>query len=161
MKILGIDPGTARLGYGIIETRPSLKYVDCGVFEPQTKDSGMRLMGIAKKLNDLIDRHNPKFAAVERLYFSTNKKTALSVAEARGVILLTLTQRKVGVIEFTPNQVKSLVTGWGKSDKKSIEQAVGVTIRLPKGLKVLDDATDALALALCGSFSIKADGDRG
>lgn len=161
MKILGIDPGTARLGYGVIETKPSLSYVECGVFEPKTQDGGLRLKLIAKKLNDLIGKHKPDYAVVERLYFSTNKKTALSVAEARGVILLTLTQRKIKVIEFTPNQVKSLVTGWGRSDKKSIERAVGVTIRLPKGAKILDDATDALALALCGSFSVKMLNRRG
>lgn len=161
MKILGIDPGTARLGYGIIEVNPSTQYVDCGVFEPKTTDSGMRLKLIAEKLNSLIDSHRPDYAVVERLYFSTNKKTALSVAEARGVILLTLTQRKIRVMEFTPNQVKSLVTGWGRSDKKGIERAVGITIKLPKGVKILDDATDALALALCGSFSVKGASKRG
>lgn len=161
MKILGIDPGTARLGYGIIETKPSLQYVDCGVFEPKTKDSSVRLKLIAEKLNILIDQNKPEYGIVERLYFSTNKKTALSVAEARGVILLVLAQRKVSVIEFTPNQVKSMVTGWGRSDKKNVEQAVKVTIKLPKGAKMIDDATDALALALCGSFSIKMTNKRG
>jgi crossover junction endodeoxyribonuclease RuvC len=161
MKILGIDPGTTRLGYGIIETHPSLQYITCGVFEPKTSASGLRLKFMVENLNKLIDRYKPDYAVVERLYFSTNKKTALSVAEARGVILLTLVQRKVPFIEFTPNQVKSLVTGWGNSDKKSIERAVDITIKLPKGLKVPDDATDALALALCGSFSIKAMGKRG
>jgi crossover junction endodeoxyribonuclease RuvC len=161
MKILGIDPGTARLGYGVIETKPSLQYVDCGAFEPRTSDSGLRLKFISDELSKLIIRYKPEYAVVERLYFSTNKKTALSVAEARGVILLTLTQKKIKIIEFTPNQVKSLVSGWGRSDKKSIERAVGVTIKLPNGVKILDDATDALALALCGSFTVKALDQRG
>ena len=161
MRILGIDPGTARLGYGIIETSPSLKYINCGVIEPKISDSVLRLKSLAENLNKLIDHYKPDCAAVERLYFSTNKKTALSVAEARGVILLTLSQRGVSITEFTPNQVKLLVTGWGRGDKKSVEQAVNLTIKLPKGLKVLDDATDALALALCGSFSIKTKRNRG
>ncbi|MCL4405447.1 MAG: crossover junction endodeoxyribonuclease RuvC [Patescibacteria group bacterium] len=160
MKILGIDPGTARLGYGLIETKPSLQYIDCGVFEPRTPDSGQRLKLVSDKLVELINKHKPRLAVVEGLYFSTNKKTALSVAEARGVIILTLTQKKVPLMEFTPNQVKSLVTGWGRSDKKNVELAVGMTIRLPQNLKVHDDAMDALALALCGSFSMRTVGKR-
>ena len=112
-------------------------------------------------MSRLIDQYNPKYAAVERLYFSTNKKTALSVAEARGVIILTLTQKRVPIVEFTPNQVKSLITGWGRSDKKGIARAVDITLSLPKRSNILDDATDALALALCGYFEMKQNGKRG
>lgn len=160
MKILGVDPGTTRVGYGIIELGSQPAYVDCGVFEPPFSASGLRLRFMADKLEQLIELHKPACAAVEKLYFSTNKKTALSVAEARGVILLTLTRNKIPIIEFAPNQVKSMVAGWGKSDKKGISKAVNITLRIPDSPNILDDATDALALALCGYFEIKA-GNKG
>jgi crossover junction endodeoxyribonuclease RuvC len=158
MKILGIDPGTARLGYGIIKTGPVLRYVDCGVIKPGMADHTLRLKILATRLDRVIDRHRPDRAAVEKLYFSTNKTTALAVAEARGVILLTLAKRRVPIWEFTPNQVKLLVAGWGRSDKRAVERAVRMTLNLPKSLRLVDDAADALALALCGAFVRRARG---
>lgn len=155
MRILGIDPGTTRLGYGIIDADPTPKYVRCGVLEPTEKGSAERLEFLFDNINRLIEKYKPDCAVVEKLYFSTNKTTAIAVAEARGVILLALKSKNVPITEFTPNQVKSLVTGWGKSDKKSIQRGVELTIKLPNDLKVLDDAMDALALALCGCFTMR------
>jgi len=155
MIILGLDPGTTRLGYGVIKTGPGIKYVNCGVIEPRTSGRAARLMFLSKKLNGIIDRYQPDCAAVEKLYFSKNKITALAVAEARGVILLTLAEHGVMIKEFAPNEVKKLVAGWGRSDKRGVEKAVKITLGLPRGLRVLDDATDALALALCGAFTRK------
>lgn len=157
MIILGLDPGTTRMGYGIIKTDPGIKYVSCGVIEPSTKNRAERLKFISERLDKLILRYKPNMSAVEKIYFSTNKKTAISVAEARGVILLTLAKRRIPIKEFTPNEVKKLVAGWGRSDKRAVEYAVGMTLKLPSGIKILDDATDALALALCGSFTRRAD----
>ncbi len=152
MTILGLDPGTTRLGYGVIKTAPGFKYIDCGVIQPETTDRALRLRFISRRLNKLIDRHRPAAAVVEKLYFSKNKTTALAVAEARGVMLLILAGRAIPIMEFTPNEVKKLVAGWGRSDKRGVAQAVKMTLKLPRGLRVMDDATDALALALCGAF---------
>ncbi len=158
MIILGLDPGTTRLGYGLIKTSPGIKYLDCGVIEPATKDRSGRLKFLSGKLKNLIGRYQPDLAAVEKLYFSTNKTTAFAVAEARGVILLTLAEHGVRVVEFTPNEVKKMVAGWGRSDKIGVAKGVKMTLKLPKGMKVLDDATDALALALSGAFTSRVRG---
>ena len=156
MIILGLDPGTTRLGYGIIKTGTGgTKYLSCGVIEPGVKDRTERLKFLHTGLIKLIKEYKPDAAVVEKLYFSNNKTTALSVAEARGVILLTLAIYNISITEFTPNEVKKMVAGWGRSDKHGVELAVKISLSLPKDFKVLDDATDALALALSGSFMNK------
>jgi crossover junction endodeoxyribonuclease RuvC len=152
MIILGLDPGTTRLGYGIIKTDPGIKYINCGVIQPRIAGRAARLAFLSKKLNSIINRYKPDCAAVEKLYFSKNKLTAIAVAEARGIILLALAKHGVIIKEFAPNEVKKLVAGWGKSDKRGVEKAVKITLGLPREFSVLDDAIDALALALCGAF---------
>ena len=151
MVILGLDPGTSRIGYGIIEKDGhSLKYLTCGVFEINDLEKGKKLERLEKKLTGLIKKSRPQLAVVDSLFFSKNKKTAIAVAEARGVILLTLTKQKVKFMEVTPNEAKLTVSGWGGSGKEAVKKAVFLVLKVKK-FKVLDDATDALALAVAGA----------
>ncbi len=152
MVILGLDPGTSRIGYGIIEKEgQSLRYLDCGVFEIKDSGGGEKLEKLEKLLLRLIKKYRPGLAVVESLFFSKNKKTAIAVAEARGVILLSLAKQKIGFLEVTPNEAKATVSGWGGSGKEAVKKAVFLLLKIRK-MKVLDDATDALAIAITGAI---------
>ncbi|HUY69699.1 MAG TPA: crossover junction endodeoxyribonuclease RuvC [Candidatus Tyrphobacter sp.] len=155
MIILGLDPGTNRIGYGLIrKTGTELKLLNFGTLEIKEKSPGERLVRLAASLQKIINVHKPQVAAVESRFFFKNKKTALPVAEARGVILLTLQKNELSFLEFSPREVKSLVTGWGGSDKKSVQKIVALTLGV-KSLRGYDDASDALAIAIAASFKIK------
>ena len=148
--ILGIDPGTTRIGYGVIKKAGgALKSLDYGVIEPGKGDS--RFRNLETKLNLLIKKYKPQIAGVEKIFFSKNKKTAISVAEYRGIILFILNKNVVKTLEFTPNDIKSAVTGSGKSDKKIVSRYVCLTLGLRRVLGY-DDAADALAIAIRASF---------
>ena len=148
--ILGIDPGTTRIGYGVIKKAGgALKSLDYGVIEPGRGDS--RFRNLETKLNFLIKKYKPQIAGVEKIFFSKNKKTAISVAEYRGIILFILNKNAVKTLEFTPNDIKSAVTGSGKSDKKIVSRYVCLTLGLRRVLGY-DDAADALAIAIRASF---------
>lgn len=154
MIILGLDPGTNRIGYGLIrKTGTKLELLSFGTLEIKEKSPGERLVWLADSLQKIIKAYEPQTAAVESLFFFKNKKTALPVAEARGVILLTLQKNKLSFLEFSPREVKSLVTGWGGSDKKSVQKIVALTLGF-KSLGGHDDASDALAIAIAASFKI-------
>ena len=152
MIVLGIDPGFGRMGFGCISVIKGKTIVlDYGVVTTSGKDAfGERLVQLADDLDELIRTHKPDRMAVEKLYFTKNAKTAMQVAEARGVILLCAARRKVPVVEFTPSQVKSAVAGDGKADKKGMQKMVTHILALKRAPK-LDDAADALALALCAA----------
>ncbi|MCL5006553.1 MAG: crossover junction endodeoxyribonuclease RuvC [Patescibacteria group bacterium] len=152
MVIIGLDPGTSRIGYGVIEkSGHNLKYLECGVFEIEGAAKGEKLQELEFSLNKIIGKYRPGLATVESLFFVKNKKTAIAVAEARGVILLSLSKKKIRTTEVTPKEAKLAVSGWGGSDKKAIKKAVCLVLRI-KDIKVLDDATDALAIAIAGSL---------
>lgn len=153
MVILGIDPGLATTGYAVIskERGGKLNSLDWGIIETnKTASFSHRLETIARDLNRLISRHRPDAAAVESLFFATNQKTALQVAQARGVILLTLQQKKIRLIEFTPLQIKSQITNYGHASKQQMQSMVKRLLGL-KSIPRPDDAADALALAICGA----------
>jgi len=155
MIILGIDPGTTIIGYGIIEkNNNSLKLIDYGVIKTEKISQSEKISIINKELNKIIKKYNPAVAGIETLFFSTNKKTALAVAEARGAIMLTLKQNSIPVREFSPNNIKATVSGYGKSDKKSMEKVVSLSLGI-KESDLPDDAFDALAVALRTSFDIQ------
>jgi crossover junction endodeoxyribonuclease RuvC len=148
--ILGIDPGTAALGYGIIErTGPRLRAVDfgCHVTSP---DAGLpeRLESIHSFLRDLIALHRPAMVGVERLFFSRNAQTAFAVGQARGVVLLAAAQARLPVREATPNEVKVAVAGYGAADKEQVGRMVSLVLSLDAP-PTPDDAADALAVAIC------------
>lgn len=147
MITLGIDPGFARCGYAFIESKNSVyKIVDCGLIETfQSMEYNQRLKKIYEELNNLIIKYKPENAAIEELFFSKNSKTALKVAEARGIIILALTINNIDFKEYKPKEVKSQITGNGNANK----DAVIKMINLFTGSKIIqDDTADAVAIAL-------------
>ncbi len=149
MVILGIDPGYATVGFGVIKIENGRNMpVDYGVITtPKTVSLTKRLEMIAKGIEDLIEKYNPDAFALEELFFQNNQKTAIAVAEARGVILLTAIKKLGEIYEYTPMQIKQAMTGYGKADKKQMQQVVKLFLGL-KDIPKPDDAADALAIAL-------------
>ena len=150
MIILGIDPGIAIVGYGVVEyTKGKFRLIAMGSIEtPAGIDVEERLQMVYDDMCELIDTYRPDEMAIEELFFNTNQKTAIAVAEARGVILLAAVQRKVPISEYTPLQVKQSVVGYGRAEKKQVISLVGMILGMENGPK-LDDTADALALAIC------------
>jgi crossover junction endodeoxyribonuclease RuvC len=149
MRILGIDPGTGILGFGIIEVdRGKSKLVDAGVIRtPVHQPLAERLVTIHDELAELMNMHELHAMSVEKLFFSQNVTTAISVSHARGVVLLLGQQRGVPIFEYTPLQIKQTITGYGRADKKQIQEMVRVMLGLNEVPKP-DDCADALAAAL-------------
>jgi crossover junction endodeoxyribonuclease RuvC len=158
MRILGIDPGTGLLGFGVIEVSKSGKpqLVDAGVIRtPVKEDDAVRLQTIFEELTDIIAQNKPEQMAVEKLYFAQNVTTAMTVAQARGVALLAGQIAGLEIGEYTPLQIKQAVTGYGRADKKQMIEMVHILLGLkPKTIKV-DDCADALATAICHSMTSK------
>lgn len=151
MIVLGVDPGTAITGFGIIEesSSQSLNLVDCGVIRtPSTDTDSDRLRLLFQELSEIIRLHKPDCAAVEKLYFQQNVTTAMSVGQARGVILLALAQNEVEVSEYSPLEVKLSVAGYGRADKQQIQRMVATLLSL-KEPPSPDDVADALAVGIC------------
>lgn len=150
MLILGIDPGYAIVGWGVVRyERGRFVPMDFGaVTTPAGMPFGQRLAMIYRDLNEILERHHPDAAAVEKLYFQSNKTTAIDVAQARGVTMLALEQHGVPVFEYTPMQVKSAVTGYGQAQKPQVMEMIKRLLRLREVPKP-DDTADALAIAIC------------
>lgn len=149
MRILGIDPGTGILGFGVIEAAGKrAQLVDAGVIRtPIHEDDAIRLQTIYEELTDIITATNPTVMSVEKLFFARNVTTAMTVAQARGVVLLCGKQADLTIFEYTPMQIKQAITGYGKADKKQMQEMVRVLLGLQEVPKP-DDAADALAAAL-------------
>ncbi len=155
MRYLGIDPGTTIIGYGVIEgDGNSLRPLTWGVFRNSGADPMADKQATATALANLITTYKPQSAGVERLFFMNNAKTAMAVAEMRGIIMLTLAQHGVPVVEFTPQQVKRGVCGNGQAKKPQVQDMVRMLLRIKEKITP-DDAADALALALCCSTAQK------
>ncbi len=154
MKIMGLDPGTARVGWGIIDhTRGKTTALAFGcITTPAGQIPEKRLATIYAEVKKLLALHTPDCVSVEQLFFSTNVTTAFAVGEARGVILLAAGQAKIPVHSYTPQTVKQTVTGSGRADKKQVQKMTTLTLRLPK-IPTPDDTADALAIALTHAFS--------
>lgn len=150
MIILGVDPGTAITGYGIINVEGNkIHPLNYGCIYTETKNSSeIRLRIIFEKLTAIIEKYQPDEMAVEELFFNKNVRTALSVGQARGVILLAGAQKNIPVNEYTPLQVKQSVVGYGRAHKQQVQQMVKVFLNLQEIPKP-DDAADALAIAIC------------
>lgn len=157
MIILGIDPGTATTGYGVIASSPK-KPVQCVTYgcitTAKEKPAGERLAILEKGLKLILSEYKPDAVVVERLYFFKNLKSAMPVSEARGVILLTVAKKKLPIFELTPLQVKMAITGYGRAEKKQMQRMVQQTLRLNQIPKP-DDAADALGLAIAGILLTK------
>ena len=155
MIILGIDPGLATLGFGVIEkdARGNCRAIDCGVLTtPKEEGLPVRLAMLEEGLQRLLDQYRPDEIAMEELFFSKNITTGIAVAHARGVALLTCVKRCGKLYEYTPMQIKQALTGYGKADKKQIQTVVASLLKL-KSVPKPDDAADALGIALCHAFT--------
>lgn len=155
MIILGIDPGTATTGFGIIKSsKKQLTCIEYGIIETSSKlNMGERLKILNKSLEKIITFHKPEIAAVESLYFFKNLKTALPVSQARGVILLSFSNKNVPIKEFTPLQAKTAVAGYGRASKDQVQKMIRNILNLEKVPKP-DDAADALAIAVCCAYHL-------
>lgn len=155
MIILGIDPGIATLGYGVIEkdARGNFRAIDCGVVvTPKEESLPVRLAMLEEGVQKVLEKYRPDEVAMEELFFSKNITTGIAVAHARGVALLTCVKACGKLYEYTPMQIKQALTGYGKADKKQIQSVVTSLLRL-NAVPKPDDAADALAIALCHGFS--------
>ena len=150
MRVLGIDCGSARTGYGIIESDGGEhRLVTWGVIRTNTKwPFERRLLEIASGLRRLIREHTPETAAVEDVFYSANVKTALKLAHVRGVALLSIAEAGIGLAEYSPLEVKTSVVGYGRAEKCQVQSMVRSLLRLPETIES-EDACDALAVAVC------------
>ncbi|HET9910918.1 MAG TPA: crossover junction endodeoxyribonuclease RuvC [Anaerolineales bacterium] len=147
---LGIDPGTATTGYGLVRLAPDggLVAVNYGVIlTPKDATAPARLVMLYDQLRALINEHHPEVAAVEKLFFSRNVTTALAVGQARGVVMLCLEQAGIAAFEYTPNEIKQAVAGYGSAQKRQVQEMVRALLALDSIPKP-DDAADALAIAI-------------
>ena len=147
---LGIDPGTATTGYGLVRLLPDgeLVAVKYGVIlTPKEASASARLVMLYDQLRDLLQEHAPDTSAVEKLFFQSNVKTALAVGQARGVVMLSLQQAGLEIFEYTPNEVKQAVAGFGGADKRQVQDMVRALLQL-ESIPKPDDAADALAIAI-------------
>lgn len=156
MRIIGIDPGTGILGFGVIEaSRGQAQLVDAGVIRtPVKEDDAVRLQTIFEELTDIIASAKPTQMAVEKLFFAQNVTTAMTVAQARGVVLLCGMQAGLQIFEYTPLQIKQALTGYGRAEKKQIQEMVRVVLQL-KEVPKPDDCADALAAAITHSMTMR------
>jgi crossover junction endodeoxyribonuclease RuvC len=156
MRIIGIDPGTGILGFGVIEVQGSKNIlVDAGVIRtPVKEDDAVRLQTIYDEISDIIAQTKPQEMAVEKLFFAQNVTTAMTVAQARGVILLAGMQAGLTIGEYTPLQIKQALTGYGRAEKKQMQEMVRVMLGL-RDIPQPDDCADALAAALTHAAQIK------
>ncbi len=155
MFVLGIDPGTAALGYGIVERNGSLRAVDFGcLVTGAERPLPDRLLAIHDLVRDLIELHGPDVLAIERVYFSRNVQTAFAVGQARGVVLLAAAEHGVPVREATPSEVKAAVAGYGAADKEQVARMVQLLLGM-SALPTPDDAADALAIGIWAAHRIR------
>jgi crossover junction endodeoxyribonuclease RuvC len=151
VRIVGIDPGTALLGFGVIDVDDAPQLVDFGVVETTNDDAmPMRLLSLYESLTTLFDQFRPEAVAIEQLFFARNVTTAITVGQARGIALLAAAQARVPVFEYSPSQVKHAISGYGKADKQQMQEMVRIMLDM-EYVPHPDDAADALAVALCHS----------
>ena len=156
MRILGIDPGFAITGFSIIDYQGNkFKLITSGAILTEAHTSfPLRLEKIHNELNEIINEYKPDAMAIEELFFNNNAKTAINVAQARGVILVTAKLNKVPIYEYTPLQVKQAVVGYGRADKMQVQRMVKMILH-EENLPKLDDTTDSMAMAICHAHSSK------
>ncbi|KKR63400.1 crossover junction endodeoxyribonuclease RuvC [Candidatus Woesebacteria bacterium RIFOXYA1_FULL_40_18] len=167
MLILGIDPGTATTGYGVINFSPNkFDVIKFGLIETEKNGvPGERLESIYEEMSHLLEEFKPDVVAVERLFFATNAKTAMAVGEAKGIIIFAASRYKVEVVEYAPGTVKKTISGDGRADKKmmqkSVREILGHKVKSEVKKKThFDNCADALAIALCHAYKLKNGGDK-
>jgi crossover junction endodeoxyribonuclease RuvC len=154
MKILGIDPGSTLIGFGLIEEEGGeLKVLDYGLIKIQAKELPDKLLKIGQELDELLNKTKPDLVGLEQLFFAKNKKTAMEVAHARGVIAASILKKQTALLEITPNEVKSFVAGYGVADKTAVAKMTAAILKMEQ-LKE-DNTADALAIAIATSIKAK------
>jgi len=156
MRILGIDPGLTRTGFGIIDINDDvLKFVDCGVVKPNNKDRlEKRLLTIFTDMSEIINQYNPTVVSIEEVFYGKNVKSALLLGQARGAAMLSAASKKVNIFEYSAKKIKQSVTGNGNANKDQVKFMVASILNI-KNLDIPLDASDALAIALCHSQQLK------
>ena len=155
MKILGIDPGTTRAGYGVIESKSGqLRLLKSGVLKVLAKDKNRRLLELANEFEKLIKKEKPDLVALEKLFFVKNIKTGMDVSEARGVFKIIVLKNKIDFVELAPSEIKLNIAGYGSADKKAVAKMAARIIGIDK-IEGPDDVSDAVAIALVASFQNK------
>lgn len=159
MIILGIDPGETLIGYSVLEkNRHNLVLLDYGCINlsahsgKNKKSTAEKLVELEGQILNIIKKYNPEIAGIEELFFFKNLKTAMKVAQARGVIMAACAKNKLEILEFTPLQIKQSVTGYGRAEKRQVQKMVQIILKLNQPLKQ-DDAADAVAVAICAAQS--------
>jgi len=157
LRIIGIDPGYAIVGYGAVEfSGHSFKVIEYGAITTKADQPfDQRLFTIDCTLSEILERLKPDSLAVEKLFFNTNQKTAIDVAQARGVIVAAAVRAGVGVYEYTPLQIKTAVVGYGRAEKKQVQEMIKIILNLSEVPKP-DDTADALAIAICHAHSARS-----
>lgn len=151
MVILGIDPGTRRIGYGVIRKLSGrLNFVAAGLLKIKSAEDFGALKETRKRIEEIIKKFGPEVLAIEKLYFMRNQKTGIQVAQARGVILLSALEKGLKILEYAPNEIKAGITGYGFADKKAVLKMVKLILG-KSDLDIVDDASDALAVAILAS----------
>ena len=151
MISLGIDPGTTRIGYGVVQhERNKMSCIAYGIISNTGKDKMFDFVETEKALTKLIKKYKPDMAGIEKLFFFNNQKTVMAVSEMRGVIMLTLAKHHLLVHEFTPLQVKQNISAYGRADKDQVQRMVRMLLNIKEPIKP-DDAADALAIAICSA----------
>jgi len=156
MRVIGLDPGLTRVGFGVIEGTPGRKpvLVTCGVIRTSANHGlGNRLLELYEDLDSLLEKHQPEEAGVEKIFFNINVRTAIQTAHARGVLLLALSRRGIAIHEYTPQAIKMAVLGYGKATKLQVQEMVSRTLSL-EGLLKPPDTADAVAAALCHFYTL-------
>jgi len=155
MKILGIDPGLERVGYGVIQKDGSkMTLLQCGLIQTPRIDLALRLRQIHEEVKKIVELHQPDVLSIEKLIFAANKTTAFDVSKAIGVILLAASEMQIPWQEFTPPEIKLAICGHGQADKKQIQYMVCKILGLAKAPQP-DDVSDAVAVAICAGFRAK------
>ncbi len=151
MKILGLDPGSVRVGYGLIKKEGGkLQLIKAGLLKILSKDNGQRLLELEKSFSGLLFEQNPDLIVLEKIFFMKNLKTAVEVAQSRGVLTLIIAKHKIPLLEFSPTEIKTAATGYGRADKKAVAKMVEKILGIDK-IKAVDDVSDALAAAITGA----------
>ncbi|MEK7507550.1 MAG: crossover junction endodeoxyribonuclease RuvC [Patescibacteria group bacterium] len=148
MIILGIDPGTRRIGYGVVEyAGGKISFIDAGLLKIESVNDPEALRETKKQMDNVFKKFSPSVLSIEKLYFMKNQKTAIQVAQARGVVISAATEYGLEIREFAPNEIKLGITGYGFADKKGVLKMVRLILNKPE-LDIIDDASDALAAAI-------------
>lgn len=151
MLILGLDPGSVRIGYGLIKKQGGeLQFIKAGLLKISSKDKNQRILELEKSFSELLKKQNPDLVILEKLFFMKNLKTAMEVAQSRGVLTLIVAKHKIPLLEFSPTEIKIAATGYGRADKKAVAKMVERILGINK-IKAVDDVSDALAAAITGA----------